>query len=141
MKNSWIICSPLLYFNFKTFKDPNSSSFITFPWVLYHSEDFFVRLLKFLQIKEQEPNLWGEPILHKVWIILSPLLYFNFKSLMDTISSSFIRFQCILNDSGVLFSEPWNVYKWKRWDLISGGNQFCRKSALFGPHPPSLFQF
>ena len=71
LKNSWIIWSPLLYFNFKTFKDPNSSPFIRFPCVLYDSEDFFVRLLKFLQIKEG--------------------------------------------------------------DLISGGNQFCRRSELFGP--------
>ena len=93
----------------------------------------FLRILKFLQIKEGGSNLWGEPILHKVWIIWSPLLYFNFKSFMDPNSSSFIRFQCILHDSGVLFSESWNFYKLKRGDLISGGNQFCRKSELFGP--------
>ena len=74
-----------------------------------------------------------EPIFLKVWIICSPLLYFNFKSFTDPNSSSFIRFQCILHDSGVLFSESWNFYKLKRGDLISGGNQFCRKSELFGP--------
>ena len=61
------------------------------------------------------------------------LLYFNFKSFMDTISSSLIRFQSILHDSGVLFSECWNFYKLKRGDLISGGNQFCRNCELFGP--------
>ena len=93
----------------------------------------FVRVLKFLQIKEGGPNFWGEPILQKVWIIWSPLLYFNFKNLMAIISSSFIRFQCILHDSGLLFSESWNFFKLKRGDLVSGGNQFCRKSELFGP--------
>ena len=93
----------------------------------------FLRVLKFLQIKEGGPNFWGEPILQKVWIIWSPLLYFNFRSFKYRISSSFIRFQCILHDSGVLFSEPWNFYKLKRGDLISGGNQFCRMSELFGP--------
>ena len=93
----------------------------------------FLRALKFLQIKEGGPNFWGEPILQNVWIIWSPLLYFNFKSFMDPNSSSFIRFQCILHDSGVLFSESWNFYKLKRGDLISRGNQFCRKSELFGP--------
>ena len=93
----------------------------------------FLRVLKFLQIKEQGPNFWGEPILQKVWIIWSPLLYFNFKSFLDPNSSSFIRFQCILHDSGVLFSESWNFYKLKKGDLISGGNQFCRKCELFGP--------
>ena len=93
----------------------------------------FHRVLKFLQIKEGEPNFWREPILQKVWIIWSPLLYFNFKSFMDPNSSSFIRFQCILHDSGVLFSESWNVYKLKRGNLISKGNQFSRKSELFRP--------
>ena len=63
----------------------------------------FLRVFKFLQIKEVGRNFWGEPMLQKVWIMCSPLLYFNLKSWMDTISSSFIRFQCILHDSGVLF--------------------------------------
>ena len=93
----------------------------------------FLRALKFLQIKEGGPNFWGEPILQNVWIIWSPLLYFNFKSFLDPNSLSFIRFQCILHDSGVLFSESWNVYKLKRGTLISRGNQFCRKPELFRP--------
>ena len=93
----------------------------------------FRRVLKFVQIKEGGPNFWGEPILQNVWIIWSPLLYFNFKSFLDPNWSSFIRFQCILHDSGVLFSESWNIYKLKSGDLISEGNQFCRKSELFCP--------
>ena len=93
----------------------------------------FLRALKFLQIKEVESNFWGEPTLQKVWIIWSPLLYFNFESFMEPNSWSLIRIQCILHDSGVLFSESWNFYKLKRGDLISGWNQFCRMSELFGP--------
>ena len=92
----------------------------------------FLRVLKFQQIKEAGPNFWREPILQKVRIIWSLLLYFNFKSFTDPTSSSFIRFQCILHNSGVLFSESWDFYKLKRGDLISGGNQFCWKSELFG---------
>ena len=93
----------------------------------------FRRVLKFLQIKESGPNFLPEPILQKVWITWSPLLDFNFKSLMYTISLPFIRFQCILHDEGVLFAESWNFYKFKSVDLISGWNQFSRKSELFGP--------
>ena len=93
----------------------------------------FRRVLKFLQIKEGGPNFWGEPILQNVWIIWFPLLYFNFKSFLDPNSSSFIRFQSILHESGRIFWESWNFYKLKTGDLISGGNQFCRKSELFGP--------
>ena len=66
----------------------------------------FLRVLKFLQIKEWGLNFWGEPILQKVWIIWSSLLYFSFKSFKNPNSSSFIRFQCILLDSGVTF-EIW----------------------------------
>ena len=87
----------------------------------------FVGLLKFLQTKEGQRNFWGQPILHhKIWIIWSPLLYFNFKSFMDPNSSPFIRFQCILHDSRKVFSDFRNFYKLKR------GNQFHRKSELFG---------
>ena len=101
----------------------------------------FLRVLKFLQIKEGGPNFWVEPILQKVWIIWSPLLYFNFKSFVDPNSLSFIRFQCILYDSGVLLSGFSNFYKLKRGNLISGGNQFCRKSQLFGsPYSISIFK-
>ena len=68
-----------------------------------------------------------------------PLLYFNFKSFLDAKSSTFIRFQCILHDSEVFFSEYWNFCKLNKGELISWGNQFSRKSELFGP--PSVFHF
>ena len=93
----------------------------------------FCKVLKFLKTKEGGFNFRVEPISQKVWIIWSPLLDFNFKNLMDIISAAFIRFQCILHDSGVLFTESWNFYKLKREEINSGGNQFCRKSELFGP--------
>ena len=93
----------------------------------------FLRVLKFLQIKVGGPNFLLESIFQNVWIIWSPLLYFNFKSFMEPNSWSFMRVQCILHDSGVLLSKSRNFYKLKRGDLISAGNQFCRKSELFGP--------
>ena len=94
-------------------------------------QEYFPQSLKFLQIKEGGTNILGGTVLQKVWIIWSPLLYFNFKSFKYQISSSFIRFQCLLHDSAVLFSESSNFYKLKRENLISRGNQFCRKSELF----------
>ena len=93
----------------------------------------FLRVLKFLQIKEGERSFWGKQILQKVWIIWSPLLYLNFKSFIHPNFWSFIRFQCIFYNSVVLFSESWNFYKIKNGNLVSGGKQFCRKSELFGP--------
>ena len=93
----------------------------------------FRRVFKFLQIKKGGRNFWREPILQKVWIAWPHLLYFNFKSAMDPNSWLFLRFQFILHDSRVLLSESSNFHKLKKEDLISGGNQFCRKSQLFGP--------
>ena len=92
-----------------------------------------LRVLEFLQNKEGGPTFWGKPILQKVWIIWSPHLYFNFKSFVEPNSLSFIRFQCILHDSGEVFSGSWTFYKLQRGDLICGGKQFCRKSELFDP--------
>ena len=93
----------------------------------------FLTVLKFLRVKEGRHNFWVNPILQKVWIIWSFLLYLKFKSFMEKISSSLIRSQCILDDGGVLFSESSNFYKLKKGYLISGGNQFWRKSALSSP--------
>ena len=95
-------------------------------------QEYFFSVFKFLQIKETGPNFWGEPILENVWIIWSLLLYFDFKSLLESVFSSFIRFQCILHGSGKLFSECSKFYELKSGDLISGENQFCRRSELFG---------
>ena len=93
----------------------------------------FLRVLKLLEIKERGPNFWGEQIFEKVWIIWSPFFIENFNSFLEPNFSSFIRFQCILHDSGVRFAECCYFYKLKQGSLISGGNKFCRKSELFGP--------
>ena len=88
---------------------------------------------KFVQIKVGGFSFWGEPICQNVWIIWCPLQYLSLKSPMDPNFESFIRFQLILHESGRLFSESWSFYKLKRGDLISGVNQFCRMSEIFGP--------
>ena len=85
-------------------------------------QEYVLKVLLFLQIKERGPNFSGEPILQKLWIISSPLLHFNFKSFTDPNSSSFSRFQCILHDSAVLFSQSWNFYKLRKGDPISKWN-------------------
>ena len=133
LQKVWIIWSPLLYFNFKSFVDPNSFSFIRFHTILHDSGVLFSVSWNFYKLKRGDLISGGEPIFQKVWIILSPLLYFIFKIFMDANSSFFIISQCILHDWGVLFSESWNLYKLMRGDIISGENQFQRNSELFGP--------
>ena len=133
LQNGWIIWSPLPYFNFKNLRDPNSSSSSRFQCILHDSAVLFSVFSNFLKLKMAELISLGEPILQNGWIIWSPLVYFNFKSFRDPNSSSSSRFQCILHDSAVLFSVFADFLKWKRGDLISWGNRFCRTAELFGP--------
>ena len=93
----------------------------------------FLRVFKFLEIKEWRSNFWGEPILQKVWIIWSHVLYFNVKSFLDHNSSPFIRSECILDGSGVIFLQLSNFYKLKRAGCKFWGEPIFRKSELFGP--------
>ena len=52
LQNVWIIWSPLLYFSFKSFLDPNSLPFIGFQMHFVWFRGTSVRVSKFLQVKE-----------------------------------------------------------------------------------------
>ena len=122
LKNVWIIWSTPSVFQSQKFY---GTKFFIIHYMSVHSawsRGTFLRALIFLQIKDGIPNFWGEPILKSVWIIWSPLLYFNFKSFLDLKALSSIAFQCILHDSGVPISEPWYFYKLRMGDVVSGGN-------------------
>ena len=106
-------------------------SFIRSQCILHDWRVLFSEFWNFYKLKRRGPDFWGEPILQKVSIIWSRLLYFNFKSFVDPTSLSLIRSHCIVHGWGVLFSESWNFYKLKTGVLISWGNWFCRKSQLF----------
>ena len=97
------------------------------------NQEHFLSVLRFLKVKERGPNFWrgtnfGQCLNYLCYTVLD----FNFKTFLDPNSSSFITFQCILHDPGVLFSESWNLYISGRVDLISGVNQLCTISELFG---------
>ena len=92
LQNCWIICSPLLYFNFKKFTDPNSSWSGRFQCILHEAAVVFSVFSNFVKLKRVDLISWGEPILQNGWIIWSPLLYFNFKNLRDPNSSWSGRF-------------------------------------------------
>ena len=133
MQKVWIIWSALLYYIFKSFTDPHSSSFIRFQCILHDSGLLSSESWNFYKLKKGDLISGGNQFCRKSELFGLPLLYLNCKSFIDPILSSFIRFQCIMHDSGVLFSESWNFNKLKSGDLTSGGNQFCRNSELFGP--------
>ena len=140
VQNSWIISSPLLYFNFRSLKDPNFSSFIRFQCVLHDAVLLFPGFWNFLKLESGYLISCSEPILENSWIIWSPLLFFNFRSLKDPNSLSFIRFQCSLHDLAVLFPGFWNFLKLKRGgpNLLGGSNSPEHPNYLV---PASVFQF
>ena len=129
LQKPWLIWSPLLYFNFRTFKGQNSSSFNRFQIIRHNLGLLFSAFKHFHKLKRGHLISSGEPVLQKGWIIWSTLLYFNFESFKDRNSSSFIRFQSILHDSGVPFWDFWNFHKLKRevGDLISLGESILQK--------------
>ena len=92
----------------------------------------FLRVFKFLQIKDGGPNFWGHQFCRK-WIIWSwsSLLYFNFNH-----APKFIVIDYVSMHSAWFRSTFLRVLKFleiKVGNVISGGNQFCKKSELFGP--------
>ena len=131
-QNVWIIWFPLLYLSLKTPMDQNSSSFIRFQFILHESGRLFSGSWNFCKLKRGDLISRGTNFAECLNYLV-PLWCFNLKSFMDPNSPSFIAFQCILHDSGVLFWGFSNLYKLKRGDLVSAGNQFCRMPELFGP--------
>ena len=117
-------------FNFKSFKDWHSLSFISFQRILFDSGLSFLDFSNFYKLRREDlisRTNFAEGVNYFV-----PLLYFKFKSFMDLEFFSFIKFQYIFHDSGALFSESSNFCKLKSGDLICGRNQFWRKSEWFG---------
>ena len=113
--------------------DPNCFSFIRYQCILYDSVVHVWESWNFYKLKMGDLVSWGNWFYRKSELFGPPLLYLNFKSFMDPNSSSFIKSQCIVHDSGELFSESWNLSKLKQGDLISTGNQFCRKWFIWSP--------
>ena len=111
----------LLYFSFRNLKDPNSSRFISYQWVLDEATLILSIFWNLFKLRRGDLISWGEPILQNGWIIWSPLLYFNFRVLNYSNSWSFIRFQWILNDSQASFSFFWNIVKLRRGDPTCWG--------------------
>ena len=131
MQKSWIIRSPLLQFNFKSFIEPNTLPFIRFQCILDDSGVLFSESWNFYKLKKRDlisgmKRIWRNSEVLGNQFCISILQVLRTHILCHSLD------QCILHDSGVLFSVSWNFYKLKNGDLISGGNQFRRKSELFG---------
>ena len=135
----WIIWSPLLYFNIKHLKNPNSSSFIRFQCILHDSALLLSVLKNVLKLRKGNLISWEEPIVENDWIIWSPFLYFNIKHLKDQTFSAFITFQCILYNSSVPLWVFESFSKLKRRNLFWGEINFRGQVSYLVP--PAVFQY
>ena len=101
------------------------------PWI----KRTFLMLLNFFQIKEGDLISWegGGPILQIVWIIWSPFCILILKVLRTQILYDSLDFNafCLIQQ---YLSQSFEISaELKRRDQISGrGDQFCKKSKLFG---------
>ena len=94
----------------------------------------FLRVFKFLDIKERGSNSWRELILQNVSIIWLPILYFNLKVFLGPNSTSFITYQYIPHHWRVVFLRVSEFVQIKEWRSNFQWNQFHRNSELFAPH-------
>ena len=95
----------------------------------------FPRVLKFPQLKQGEPNFWGEPILKNDWIICSPFCISILKALRQSLDfsascrfrSTFLRLLKFpqIKEGGANYCE----------------NQFCRTDELLTYSPFLPFNF
>ena len=67
-----LVAPPHLYFNFRSFKGPNYSSFIRFHCILHHSRLIFAEPWNIYKLKRGNLISWGEPVLQNDWIIWTP---------------------------------------------------------------------
>ena len=131
-ENVWIIWSRLLYLDFKSSFYLDSSLFIRFQSILYHSGVPLSGFSNFQKLKRGDLTSGGNQFSRMSELFGPPILYFQIKSFLDPNSAPFCRFRCILFYSGVILWGFSNLYKLKRDDPISEGNQFCTMSELFG---------
>ena len=138
LQNVWIISSPILCFNFKSFLDPNSSSFLRFKCILHQLGVFFSESSNVYKFKRGRPNFWEKSICREFELFGHPFCISILKVFSTQLLHSYFRFQWILHNLVVLSSELSNFYKLKRRDLISGGTNFAE--CLNYLVPPSVFQ-
>ena len=99
LQNNWIICHPLLYFNYKNLKDTNSLSFILFQCVL-HDAPVLASVFKSFS-KLNKGDLFS---VENQFCRITEVFDYNFFISKDPNSFSFLIFQNILHDLEVFFS-------------------------------------
>ena len=135
----WIICSLLLYLNFKTFKDPNSSSFIRLQCVLLEWVITFSNFWNFCQLKKGDLIYWGNQFYRKCELFGPPFCVSILKVLKSRILRHSIDFNafCMIQE---FVSHTLKFLKIKEEVPYLWGKQILQKVRIIW-YLHSVFQF
>ena len=81
LQKVWIIWSPFLYFNLKSFTDPNSSSFIRFQRILHDSRILFSKSWNIYKLKKEDLIFGWNQFCKKSELLVPPCFISNLKVL------------------------------------------------------------
>ena len=87
LQKVWIIWSSLLYFNFKSFMDPNSSSFIRFQWIPHKSGVLFSEPSNFYKLKSGDLTSGGTNFAESLNYLVPPFCI----SILEVLWTQFVR--------------------------------------------------
>ena len=128
LQNGWINWNALLYFSFKSFKDPNSSSFIRFKNILYDSRVLFSDFWNFQILKRGWPSsLVGTNSPEQLNYLVPPFSISILKVLRTPILPHSLGFNafCMIQE---YFSQNFEIPQIKEgWDLISWRKPILQK--------------
>ena len=132
LQNVRIIWSPLLYLNFKSFPDPNSSLFISFQCILYDWGVVLSGFSNFYKLRSGDLISGGNQFYRMSELFGPPFCISILKVLWTQILRHSLDFSpfCINQEE---FSQGPEILQIKEGGPNFWGNQFCRMSELFGP--------
>ena len=111
--------------------EPNSLSFGRFECTLHDSGVLSSESWNFYKLKRRDLISWGNQFCRISELFGSHFCFSILKVLWTQIHSHFLDFNALLMILEY-FSQSLDISS-NMGDLISGGNQFCRMSELFGP--------
>ena len=100
LQKVWIIWSPLLLFNFKSFMNPNSSPFIRFQCILHDSAKVFSEFWNFHKLKRGNLISGGNKFYRKFELFRAPFCITILKILWTQILSHSLDFNefCMIKE-------------------------------------------
>ena len=132
MQKFWIITSPLLYLNFKSFAEPNSSSLIRFQCIVHVPGVLFSESWDFYKLKMGDLICGGNQFCRKSELFVAVFCFWILKVVCTQIRCHSLDFNGLVMIQEY-FSQSLELSTYSRGGPNFWGNQFCWKYELFCP--------